>query len=95
MRRLSLSFILFFLVAAPVTSFGEDFPVANEKNETSSSEIPGVVIDEALTALILGDEGLCCRVSRTDPRLGELVWGPLYWWRLKIICPKIRPVAIC
>lgn len=95
MRFLALSFILFFVASPPVFAAAETTTDSNTVVETSPAEIPQVLIDEALAALILGDEKLCCRVSRTDPKIGELVWGPLYWRRLKILCPQIRPVAIC
>ena len=95
MRLLALSFILFFVVSPPVRARAETTPRSSTIGETSPTEIPQDLVDEALTTLIFGDEKLCCRVARTDAKIGELVWGPLYWRRLKILCPRIRPVAIC
>ena len=95
-----VAFLIAFLVGITIgMSAAEATELSTESriSETgeSSGELPPVLIDEALATLILGDEKLCCRVERVDQKLGELVWGPLYWRRLKILCPRIRPTAIC
>ena len=103
MRSFSLSFTglllaLFITPVSPLTARTEERPLLPRIEgtpEAVDSSLPEIVIDEALVTLILGDDKLCCRISRIDPRIGELVWGPLYWRRLKILCPGIRPVAIC
>ena len=52
-------------------------------------------IDDMIALMILEDGRICCQPPRSVLQGGDLAWGPLFWWRLKILCPQLRPTAIC
>jgi len=52
-------------------------------------------VDEVLLEVLVADPSICCLIPRLELAGYPILAGPLYWRRLKILCPNIRPTAMC
>ncbi len=93
--------IICALTVREVAGAAEGFRL--DRTESTSASSPEEVatdplltdIDEMIALLIVEDGRICCQAPRFVLQAGDLAWGPLFWWRLKILCPQLRPTAIC
>ena len=65
--------------------------------DSSHSENPAeeTLVDEVLLEVVIEDPSICCLLPRLELAGYPILAGPLYWRRLKILCPNIRPTAMC
>jgi hypothetical protein len=99
MRFLTVSiFCLALLCGLQDTACADDLSI--NLDGAVQSEAPGKADtiqrqDEELLMLLTEDPRVCCILNSIKPIGPNQIVGLLFWSRLRILCPTLRPMAFC